>query len=302
MRSSRVASPTSLKISSPLGASQKRISLLNRPQLRKIALKSASEEASGLLDRFWLASGVNDAIQRRRLVDLGVDQLNTGQAMLNSPPSTSSVLPGASSAWFLDGEGSVAEDVARISNRLLALQRLLGDRADVDVVWMVQREPNILTADISLITQRLVGLVTADGAAGVDIVKLIENQPGLLLQEGVSISGSDSESSAQQQLAWSYGLLGDDDVQWNRRISELEQYKAVHGDTHVGFRDGDDAELVRWAAKQRKELTGGSLTEERREKLQVGWLIILNLTMNSIKSRTSRLLILYMLPFFYSFN
>ena len=167
---------------------------------------------------------------------------------------------------------------------------------------MVQREPNILTADISLITQRLVGLVTADGAAGVDIVKLIENQPGLLLQEGVSISGSDSESSAQQQLAWSYGLLGDDDVQWNRRISELEQYKAVHGDTHVGFRDGDDAELVRWAAKQRKELTGGSLTEERREKLQVGWLIILNLTMNSIKSRTSRLLILYMLPFFYSFN
>ena len=37
----------------------------------------------------------------------------------------------------------------------------------------------------------------------------------------------------------------------------------------MGFRDGDDAELGRWAAKQRSEHRGGQLAEARRELLLV---------------------------------
>ena len=43
-----------------------------------------------------------------------------------------------------------------------------------------------------------------------------------------------------------------------------------HGDGHVGCRDTDDAELTRWATKQRSEHRSGQLTEEKREQLRVG--------------------------------
>jgi hypothetical protein len=45
-----------------------------------------------------------------------------------------------------------------------------------------------------------------------------------------------------------------------------------HGDGHVGCRDTDDAELTRWATKQRSEHRSGQLSEEKREQLQVGWM------------------------------
>jgi hypothetical protein len=37
--------------------------------------------------------------------------------------------------------------VREVSRRLLALHQLLGAREDVDVVWMVVREPGLLSAD-----------------------------------------------------------------------------------------------------------------------------------------------------------
>lgn len=37
--------------------------------------------------------------------------------------------------------------VREVSRRLLALRQLLGARDDVDVVWMVVREPGLLSAD-----------------------------------------------------------------------------------------------------------------------------------------------------------
>ena len=129
---------------------------------------------------------------------------------------------------------------------------------------MVQREPNLLTTDASLITQRLVSLVTADGAAGLDVVKMIESQPGLLLEDVCE----SEESSEQRQLAWSYGLLGDGDGQWAKRLAELEQYKSIHGDAHVGNREGEDPSLVRWASKQREEFARGELPDARRQALE----------------------------------
>lgn len=40
-----------------------------------------------------------------------------------------------------------------------------------------------------------------------------------------------------------------------------------HGDAHVGFRDGDDSELTRWAAKQRSEHKAGQLAEAKQAQL-----------------------------------
>ena len=42
---------------------------------------------------------------------------------------------------------------------------------------------------------------------------------------------------------------------------------AAHGDTHVGFREHDDAELARWAAKQRKDCKSGDLAPDRWHSL-----------------------------------
>ncbi len=47
------------------------------------------------------------------------------------------------------------------------------------------------------------------------------------------------------------------------RAGELREYVAAHGDAHVGFREQDDAELARWAAKQRKDWKSGDLAPDR---------------------------------------
>ena len=256
------------RISSPFAAFQQVSGNPRSILTRNVVTRATDGDTSALLDRFWLSRGVQDVGQRQRLVQVGLEEPYLGQTLLQAPPSLDAVIPGAASAWFLDdADGCVADDVARISHRLLALQRLLGERDDIDVVWMVQREPELLSTDASVITQRLVTLVTAEGAAGVDVVKLVESQPGLLLEKGSALIGQ--ETTEQRQLAWAYGLLGDDDVQWAQRFEELLQYKAVHGDVHVGFRDGDESSLVRWAAKQREENSKGLLASERFEKLKV---------------------------------
>lgn len=54
---------------------------------------------------------------------------------------------------------------------------------------------------------------------------------------------------------------------WDRQAGSLQQYAAVHGDAHVGARDGDDPVLVRWAAKQRADYAVGSLSDARAQAL-----------------------------------
>lgn len=162
-------------------------------------------------------------------------------------------------------DGASAQHVARVSRRVLALHQLLGGKDDIDIVWMIEREPDLLVADLSVMTARLVELRTADGCAGIDVVKLAEQHPSLLLSNELASDGE--ESAAQRQAAWAHGLLGDGDTAWARRLEQLEAYGAAHGDVHVGHRDGDDAELVRWAGKQRKDHKKGELASDRRERL-----------------------------------
>jgi hypothetical protein len=44
---------------------------------------------------------------------------------------------------------------------------------------------------------------------------------------------------------WEYGVASDTDPEWQRRAGQLRAYHRQHGDTSVGFRDGDDPELAR---------------------------------------------------------
>jgi hypothetical protein len=44
---------------------------------------------------------------------------------------------------------------------------------------------------------------------------------------------------------WEYGVASDTDPEWHRRCGQLRAYHRQHGDTSVGFRDGDDPELAR---------------------------------------------------------
>lgn len=201
---------------------------------------------SELLDRFWLSRGVHDRAQRSQLADL----------VLNGPPGNGHASPSSAQLTALEllqeNIENTAETASALQRRLLDLHQLFGSRSDIDVVWMVSREPSLLTADFESLTQRIVQLRTAESATGLDIIKILEEQPGLLLQEeGPSDSGD--EDSAQKRFAWQCGLLGDGDTEWTVRLAELREYVGQYGDAHVGFRDGDDPMLTRWAAKQRRE-------------------------------------------------
>lgn len=71
------------------------------------------------------------------------------------------------------------------------------------------------------------------------------------------------ESAEQRVQAWSFGLVSDGDGEWSRHYAQLQEYVTAHGDAHVGFRSVDDAELSRWAGKQRRDYKTKSLSAER---------------------------------------
>lgn len=48
--------------------------------------------------------------------------------------------------------------VHAISARLLALRKLLGTHEDIDIIWMVERAPRLLTADLAPMAQQLLNL------------------------------------------------------------------------------------------------------------------------------------------------
>jgi hypothetical protein len=45
--------------------------------------------------------------------------------------------------------------------------------------------------------------------------------------------------------AWECGVASDTDPEWRQRANQLRAYHRQHGDTSVGHRDGDDADLAR---------------------------------------------------------
>jgi hypothetical protein len=75
--------------------------------------------------------------------------------------------------------------------------------------------------------------------------------------------GVQAEKDDARRRAWEFGLVSDGDSEWERRVGQMREYIALHGDTHVGFREHDDPELARWASKQRKDWAAGDLSADR---------------------------------------
>jgi len=231
-----------------------------------------------VLDSFWYSRGIVDDTMRDRVVSLSLEEsvdrdlatAVSGGEQTDAGVGKGSVSSvGVSSTWAMEAQGengSLPEEVLWASQRILDLYRFLGSREDVDVVWMVQREPQLLQTSVRALTARLLELRIDDAAQGVDVAKLAESQPSLLLDEGCIVD--EGESTDKKLEAWKHGLLGGDGVnEWNKHVSELEEYRKRHGDAHVGFRDGDPQHLKRWCRKQRQEYSRGELSEERKEKL-----------------------------------
>eukprot|EP00882_Tetradesmus_deserticola_P033577 GHRQ01038369.1.p2 GENE.GHRQ01038369.1~~GHRQ01038369.1.p2 ORF type:complete len:184 (+),score=82.39 GHRQ01038369.1:594-1145(+) len=137
---------------------------------------------------------------------------------------------------------------------------------------MVTRQPQLLTASRHQLLSRLMAMRLASAAAGVDVVKVVEAQPSLLVMDEDSPLADwarlDTEQLAELIKGWEQGVASDTDPEWNRRAAQLRAYHRQHGDTSVGFRDGDDPELARWANKQRRDLCSGLLPEPKAELLR----------------------------------
>lgn len=190
---------------------------------------SAATKKERLLDKFWLARGVVDDNQRRQLVQIGstispdILDIDSQQLTEEDVLTSSSVsLPGVTSTWFLTTTAATTATtitttastnmyttlapealpvVVSTSKRLLALESLLGGNGDldVDVAWMVEREPALLTADPRAVANRLLELRIATEETADNVIQLIESQPALLLGNGCI---SREEGAEDKALAW----------------------------------------------------------------------------------------------------
>ena len=176
--------------------------------------------------------------------------------------------------WEASGDAAAAERIREVSRRMVDLNRLLGGEG-ADTAMMVFREPRILDVNPAIMVQRLVDMRMATlrdkGAdtSGEGLLKMVENEPALLLQEG-DVDASEKETT--RSGAWKSGIVSDNDPTWESRFAELVVYKEEVGDAHVGFRAGDDATLVRWAKAQRRAFVEKRLDETRFVRLvEVGF-------------------------------
>lgn len=185
-----------------------------------------------------------------------------GAAAAAAGDAAAGPLPGVPSTWDM---AAATPEIEAVSARLVALHALLGGGDDIDTVWMVVREPLLLAADPNDLMRRLMAMRLASAGTGLDVARVAEAQPGLLLLEGAA--WDDLEALGEQLAAWEHGLASDADPEWSARLAELRAYHRRHGDCSVGARDGDDRALARWADKQRAERARGALASAREEAL-----------------------------------
>lgn len=85
----------------------------------------------------------------------------------------------------------------------------------------------------------------------------------VIIEAVISWGMKQAESDEARRRAWEFGLVSDGDTEWQRRVDQLREYIALHGDPHVGFRENDNPELARWASKQRKDWKTRDVSPDR---------------------------------------
>ncbi|GMH40003.1 hypothetical protein BSKO_07907 [Bryopsis sp. KO-2023] len=231
-----------------------------RRPLRAVRLDS---DTIDLLDSFWKARGVFDQGQRQKLVGVASEM----EGLEGDALGETDVSPGLSYTWAVQ---AYTPQIIAVSRRLIQLRELLGGQADIDIVWMCVREPRLLTLPYSSLLKRLMDMKLSNSGDVADILRVVERQPALLIQDDTQV---DLEEKPEEQLpAWEFGLVSDKEGEWSKRFAEIRDYEQIHGDAHVGFREGDCLELDRWCEKQRGEESRGTLEPSKRKLLeQVGF-------------------------------
>eukprot|EP01024_Parvocaulis_polyphysoides_P051390 TRINITY_DN5056_c0_g1_i3.p2 TRINITY_DN5056_c0_g1~~TRINITY_DN5056_c0_g1_i3.p2 ORF type:complete len:215 (-),score=8.60 TRINITY_DN5056_c0_g1_i3:66-710(-) len=95
------------------------------------------------------------------------------------------------------------------------------------------------------------------------------NNITLLLQQPEVILGNQDWDRDEMMISWKSGVFDDRDKQWQESYSKLKTYKMQIGDAHIGFRDEDPIQLVRWANKQRSDYNHNHMKENRKKNLQL---------------------------------
>lgn len=227
-----------------------------------LVTRAQSISERDLLDRFWQARGVWEPAERANLVSCIDRHAPSGDQTV----AWAGPLPGVGAASRINDPEGLAE-VQNISNQLVRLFQALGSRSDLDVVAMVTKEPRLLGVSAGDVMRRLIQMKVAAGEQDVDVAKIAEEQPALLLADHVATS-SELQGSTDQLAAWRHGIASDGSVEWQQRLSELQAYVVVNGDPHVGYRAGDDPDLGRWARAQRAAFKEGRLTGDRIAMLE----------------------------------
>lgn len=117
----------------------------------------------------------------------------------------------------------------------------------------------------------------AEGAEILDIARICESQPSLLLHDGSSQDSVVGLLIAMQpacgdlpsacfptmQEGWCFGLASSGEAEWHTGLRQLAEYRQQYGDAHVGFRSADDKELIKFVKMQRAAYRAGTLPQER---------------------------------------
>mmetsp|Transcript_4258 Transcript_4258/g.12283 ORF Transcript_4258/g.12283 Transcript_4258/m.12283 type:complete len:346 (+) Transcript_4258:201-1238(+) len=224
-------------------------------------LTKANAAEAEILGQFWQARGVFDGAQQAQLINC----VDTSAPPVEHAPLGTSPLPGVGAAARLSDAAGLAE-VQYVSQRLLQMYRLLGERNDLDVVSMITREPRLLDVGSEQLLGRLIQMKIAAGEEDVDVAAVAAAQPALLLAD-LPPNLSFTQQGDRMQ-AWRHGVPSDSDAAFQARHRQLLAYVAHHGDAHVGFRSSDDPGLARWCAAQRAGHAEGTLATHRITALE----------------------------------
>eukprot|EP01026_Neomeris_dumetosa_P036994 TRINITY_DN29984_c0_g1_i1.p1 TRINITY_DN29984_c0_g1~~TRINITY_DN29984_c0_g1_i1.p1 ORF type:complete len:297 (-),score=39.75 TRINITY_DN29984_c0_g1_i1:594-1484(-) len=150
--------------------------------------------------------------------------------------------------------------------QLKLVGQLMGQQ-DLGIVReMVRKEPRLLSTNKDQLITRLVDM-RVHMKRNISILDIIKREPSLLVQQpGLQLDDKQEERDMLQ--SWMFGVFDDSDEQWEEQYNQLKKYVEAVGDAHVGFRDTDDDQLVRWAKKQRNEYIAGVLRDTRCRKLE----------------------------------